>query len=80
MQSYHFYHYINFQLVNLLSTTRHCTAYWQLSGAHNFDQSPATQISLFYNETFLWHYSAGQQKTTIFFKDVFSLEKPKKHI
>jgi len=52
----HFYHYINFQLVDLLSAARHCTAYWQLSGTHNFDQSPATQISLFYNENFFWHY------------------------
>jgi len=52
----HFYHYINYQLVNLLSTARHCTAYWQLSGTHDFDQSPATQISLFYDETFFWHY------------------------
>jgi len=51
-----FYRYIDFQLVDLLSAARRCTAYWQLSGAHNFNQSPATQISLFYNETFLWHY------------------------
>jgi len=51
-----FYHYINYQLVNLLSAARCCTAYWQLSGTHNFDQSPATQISLFYNKTFFWHY------------------------
>jgi len=48
-----FYHYIDYQLVNILNAARHCTAYWQLSGAHNFDQSPATQISLFYDETFL---------------------------
>jgi len=51
-----FYHYIDFQLVDILSAARRCTAYWQLSGTHNFDQSPATQISLFYDETFLWHY------------------------
>jgi len=51
-----FYRFIDFQLVDLLNAARRCTAYWQLSGAHNFDQSPATQISLFYDETFLWHY------------------------
>jgi len=51
-----FYHYLDYQLVDILNAARHCTAYWQLSGAHNFDQSPATQISLFHNETFLWHY------------------------
>jgi len=51
-----FYHYIDYQLVDILNAARRCTAYWQLSGTHNFDQSPATQISLFYDETFLWHY------------------------
>jgi len=51
-----FYHYIDYQLVDILNAAQRCTAYWSLSGAHNFDQSPATQISLFYNETFLWHY------------------------
>jgi len=51
-----FYRYIDFQLVDLLNAARCCTAYWQLSGAHNFNQSPVTQISLFYDETFLWHY------------------------
>jgi len=52
----HFYHYIDYQLIDILNAATCCTAYWQLSGAHNFDQSPATQISLFYNETFFWHY------------------------
>jgi len=51
-----FYHYIDYQLVDILNAARCCTAYWQLSGTHNFDQSLATQISLFYDETFLWHY------------------------
>ena len=51
-----FYHYIDYQLVDLLSAARCCTTYWQLSGAHNFNQSLATQISLFYNKTFFWHY------------------------
>jgi len=60
-----FYHYIDFQLVDLLSAARRCTAYWQLSGAHNFDQSPATQISLFYDETFLWHYFVPSHRPEI---------------
>ena len=51
-----FYHYVDYQLVDILNAARCCTTYWQLSGAHNFDQSPATQIFLFYNETFFWHY------------------------
>jgi len=61
----HFYHYIDYQLVDILNTARHCTAYWQLSGAHNFDQSPATQISLFYNETFFWHYFVPSHRPEI---------------
>ena len=52
-----FYCYIDYQLVNILTAARHCTAYWLLSYAHNFDQTPITQLSLFYNETFFWHYS-----------------------
>ena len=52
-----FYRYINYQLVDILTATRHCTAYWLLSRTHNFDQTPVTQLSLFYNETFFWHYS-----------------------
>ena len=52
-----FYQYIDYQLVDILTATRHCTAYWLLSRAHNFDQTPITQLSLFYNETFFWHYS-----------------------
>ena len=51
-----FYRYLDYQLSDLLSAARHCTAYWQLLDAHNFDQSPVTQITLFYNETFFWHY------------------------
>jgi len=51
-----FSHYIDYQLADLLTAARCCTAYWQLLGTHNFNQSPATQISLFYNETFFWHY------------------------
>jgi len=60
-----FYYYIDFQLVDLLSAARRCTAYWQLSGAYNLDQSPATQISLFYNETFLWHYFVPSHRPEI---------------
>jgi len=60
-----FYHYIDYQLVDILSAATHCTSYWQLSGAHNFDQSLATQISLFYNETFLWHYFVLSQRLEI---------------
>jgi len=60
-----FYHYIDYQLVDILNAARRCTAYWQLSGAHNFDQSPATQISLFYDETFFWHYFVPSHRPEI---------------
>ena len=51
-----FYWYIDYQLVDILTAARRCTAYWLLSHAHNFDQTPITQLSLFYDETFFWHY------------------------
>ena len=51
-----FYRYIDYQLVDILTAARRCTAYWLLSCAHNFDQTPITQLSLFYDETFFWHY------------------------
>ena len=51
-----FYHYIDYQLADILTATRCCTTYWLLSHAHNFNQTPVTQLSLFYDETFLWHY------------------------
>jgi len=60
-----FYRYIDFQLVDLLNAARRCTAYWQLSGARNLNQSPATQISLFYDETFLWHYFVPSHRPEI---------------
>jgi len=60
-----FYRYIDYQLVDLLSAATRCTSYWQLSGAHNFNQSPATQISLFYDETFLWHYFVPSHRPEI---------------
>ena len=52
-----FYQYIDYQLVDILTATRRCTAYWLLLHAHNFNQTPITQLSLFYNKTFFWHYS-----------------------
>ena len=51
-----FYRYIDYQLVDILTAARRCTAYWLLSSAHNFDQTPVTQLSLFYDKTFFWHY------------------------
>ena len=51
-----FYCYIDYQCADILTAARRCIAYWLLSHAHNFDQTPVTQLSLFYDKTFLWHY------------------------
>ena len=51
-----FYRYIDYQLVDILTAARRCTAYWLLSHTHNFNQTPVTQLSLFYDKTFFWHY------------------------
>jgi len=56
--SYRFYQYVNYQLPNLLEAARRNLLYWTLTDIRQYNRTPADQISLFYDETFLWHYSA----------------------
>jgi len=53
----HFYSYIDYSLDELISKANQTLLYWRLSGITQYDGTPVTQLSLFYNETFLWHYS-----------------------
>ena len=55
--SYHFYQYIDYQLPSLLEAARRNLLYWTLADICQYNRTPADQISLFYNETYLWHYS-----------------------
>jgi len=51
-----FYQYIDYQFDNLLIEARRNLLYWSLSDARHFNQTPITQTTLFFNETFFWHY------------------------
>ncbi len=51
-----FYQYIDYQFDNLLVEARRNLLFWSLSGANHFNQIPVTQTTLFFDETFFWHY------------------------
>jgi len=53
-----FYSYIDYTLDELLGAANNTLLYWRLSDITQFDSTPVTELSLFYNDTFLWHYSA----------------------
>jgi len=53
-----FYSYVNYSLDELVSKANSTLLYWRLSGVVQYDRTPINQLSLFYNETFLWHYCA----------------------
>ena len=53
-----FYSYINYSLDELISKANQTLLYWRLSGVIQYNGTPLNQLSLFYDETFLWHYSA----------------------
>jgi len=53
-----FYSYIDYSLDKLISKANQTLLYWRLSGITQYNGTPVTQLSLFYDETFLWHYSA----------------------
>jgi len=51
-----FYQYIDYQFDNLLIEARRNLLYWSLSDARHFNQTPVSQTTLFFDETFFWHY------------------------
>jgi len=52
-----FYSYIDYSLDELVSKANSTLLYWRVSGVTQYDGTPINQLSLFYDETFLWHYS-----------------------
>jgi len=54
----YFYSYVDYSLDKLVSKANSMLLYWRLSGVVQYDGTPVDQLSLFYNNTFLWHYSA----------------------
>jgi len=52
-----FYSYVDYSLNELVSKANSTLLYWRLSGVTQYNRTPLNQLSLFYNKTFLWHYS-----------------------
>jgi len=53
----HFYSYVDYSLDELVSKANSTLLYWRLSEITQYNGTPVNQLSLFYDETFLWHYS-----------------------
>ena len=51
-----FYQYIDYQFDNLLIKGQRNLLHWSLSGTRHFNQTPVSQTTLFFDETFFWHY------------------------
>jgi len=60
-----FYSYIDYSLDELVSKANSMLLYWRLSEVTQYDGTPINQLSLFYNETFLWHYSVPSYQEEI---------------
>jgi hypothetical protein len=51
-----FYQYIDYQLPNLVEQASNNLSYWNISGTQHFNGEVAMQLTLFFDNTFLWHY------------------------
>jgi hypothetical protein len=51
-----FYQYIDYQLPNLVEQASNNLLYWSILETQHFIRETATQLTLFFNNTFLWHY------------------------
>jgi len=60
-----FYSYIDYSLDELISKANSTLLYWRLSGIIQYNGTPINQLSLFYDETFLWHYCAPSYQEEI---------------
>ena len=52
-----FYHYTDFQLHALVAAAQRNFTLWVLLGIRQYNGTLVDQLSLFYDDTFLWHYS-----------------------
>jgi len=66
LSNIHFYSYVDYSLDELVSKANSTLLYWRLSGITQYDRTPIDQLSLFYDETFLWHYSAPSYQEEIY--------------
>jgi hypothetical protein len=56
LSSMTFYQYIDYQLPNLVEQASNNLLFWSTSETRHFNGEIATQLTLFYDDTFLWHY------------------------
>jgi len=60
-----FYSYVDYSLDKLISKANQTLLYWRLSGVTQYDGTPLDQLSIFYDKTFLWHYSTPSYQEEI---------------
>ena len=60
-----FYHYTDFQLDDLVAEAQRNLILWALTGVHQYNGILVDQLSLFHDNTFLWHYSVPLQRQEI---------------
>jgi len=51
-----FYQYIDYQLPNLVEQASNNLLYWNVSRTQHFNGDITIQLTLFFDNTFLWHY------------------------
>ena len=51
-----FYQYIDYQLPNLVEQASNNLLFWSISETQHFNGEITTQLTLFHDDTFLWHY------------------------
>jgi hypothetical protein len=60
-----FYAYVDYQLPTLADAASQNLLFWSLSGIRHHDGTTANQISLFYDDTFFWHYYVPEKREEI---------------
>jgi hypothetical protein len=60
-----FYQYVDFQLPDLITAARRNFTLWALIGIRQYNRSLVDQLTLFYDDTFFWHYSIPANRSEI---------------
>ena len=60
-----FYYFVDYLHPTLLREARRNLAYWQLTNAQGFGGETHRALSLFYDETFFWHFYIPKRQETI---------------
>jgi hypothetical protein len=56
---------VDFQLCDLVTAARRNFVLWALIGIRQYNQTLVDQITLFYDDTFFWHYSVPANRSEI---------------